>query len=295
MPPLSTGYVSPSFSIFSSFASLLCDFARFSCYRHQQARCLAGIWPQSTHASAGGSPFTLLLTPASTFRLSFRLFSVSDLRNPFIAISAARALSACRRHISILIQVLPNLSAQLLHLRLLLPLFFLPQLIHLLFRCAAVTMNSRELLSYKSFVQMLVVMTLLLVVLQPPATAINSCMEILVIHISRRQCRRRAERMAGSLQLPLVDLCSGDRAAAARSIRQACLDHGFFYLTNHGIDGELHRQVFRETEKFFSLPLDEKLKLEDTVDHYGYIPPHAEIVDPSKPKGFNSFSLINPR
>ncbi|KAK8968801.1 Gibberellin 20 oxidase 3 [Platanthera guangdongensis] len=91
--------------------------------------------------------------------------------------------------------------------------------------------------------------------------------------------------MAGTLQLPLVDLFSGDRAAAVRSIRQACLDHGFFYLTNHGIDGELYRQVFRESEKFFSLPLDAKLKLVDSVDHYGYIPPHAEILDPAEPQG----------
>ncbi|KAK8941206.1 Gibberellin 20 oxidase 3 [Platanthera zijinensis] len=124
-----------------------------------------------------------------------------------------------------------------------------------------------------------------------------------------------AERMVGTLQLPLVDF-TGDRAAAARSIRQvfnsemnpfaggawylahrfpscfdlatneACLDHGFFYLTNHGIDGELYRQVFRESEKFFSLPLDAKLKLENPVDHYGYIPPHTEILDPDEPQGF---------
>ncbi|KAK8941378.1 Gibberellin 20 oxidase 1-D [Platanthera zijinensis] len=107
--------------------------------------------------------------------------------------------------------------------------------------------------------------------------------------------------MAGTLQLPLVDLYSGDRAAAVRSIRQACLDHGFFYLINHGIDGELFRQVFGESQKFFLLPLEEKLKLDDPVDHYAYIPPHAEIVDPSKPKGLTSSDLlpsnflINPR
>lgn len=91
--------------------------------------------------------------------------------------------------------------------------------------------------------------------------------------------------MSGKLHLPLVDLFSGDRAAAVRSIRQACLDHGFFYLTNHGIDGELFRQVFQESRDFFSLPLDEKLKLDDPVDHLAYIPPHVEILDSSKPKG----------
>ncbi|XP_020676039.1 2-oxoglutarate-Fe(II) type oxidoreductase hxnY isoform X1 [Dendrobium catenatum] len=91
--------------------------------------------------------------------------------------------------------------------------------------------------------------------------------------------------MAGSLQLPLVDLFSADRAAAVQSIREACLEYGFFYIKNHGIDREI-QLVFRESEKFFSLPFDEKMKLQRNDDHRGYTPPYAENLDPSsKSKG----------
>ncbi|KAH0457278.1 hypothetical protein IEQ34_015185 [Dendrobium chrysotoxum] len=91
--------------------------------------------------------------------------------------------------------------------------------------------------------------------------------------------------MAGSLQLPLVDLFSADRAAAVQSIREACLDYGFFYIKNHGIDREI-QLVFRESKKFFSLPFDEKMKLQRNDDHRGYTPPYAENLDPSsKSKG----------
>lgn len=92
--------------------------------------------------------------------------------------------------------------------------------------------------------------------------------------------------MAGNLELPLLDLSSTDRAAAAQLIRQACLDHGFFYLINHGIEDATFQQVFRESKKFFSLPLHEKMKLERNKDHRGYTPLYAENLDPSsKTKG----------
>ncbi|PKA64145.1 putative flavonol synthase 5 [Apostasia shenzhenica] len=92
--------------------------------------------------------------------------------------------------------------------------------------------------------------------------------------------------MAGTLQLPLVDLSSSDRAATARSIRQACLEYGFFYLTNHGIGRDVFQQVFWESKKFFSLPLDEKMRLRRNEDHRGYTPPYDENLDPSsKSKG----------
>ncbi|XP_039118967.1 2-oxoglutarate-dependent dioxygenase-like isoform X1 [Dioscorea cayenensis subsp. rotundata] len=89
--------------------------------------------------------------------------------------------------------------------------------------------------------------------------------------------------MAGNaeqLELPLIDLSSPDRACSAKSIRKACVDHGFFYLVNHGIEELVLQQVFQESKKFFSLPLDEKMKL-GYKDHRGYTPMFAETLDPS--------------
>ncbi|ONK73542.1 uncharacterized protein A4U43_C04F32710, partial [Asparagus officinalis] len=81
--------------------------------------------------------------------------------------------------------------------------------------------------------------------------------------------------------LPLIDLSSPDRASTAKSIREACLEHGFFYLINHGIEKETLDRVFAESKKFFSLPLDEKMKLEHSKDHTGYTPMCSETLDPS--------------
>ncbi|XP_073002611.1 kihadalactone A synthase LFS-like [Typha latifolia] len=87
--------------------------------------------------------------------------------------------------------------------------------------------------------------------------------------------------MSPNLELPLVDLSSTDRAAAAKLVRQACLDYGFFYAINHGIEDSLLRKVFQESKGFFALPLEDKMELERNEEHRGYTPLYAEILDPS--------------
>ncbi|XP_059657603.1 2-oxoglutarate-Fe(II) type oxidoreductase hxnY-like [Cornus florida] len=82
------------------------------------------------------------------------------------------------------------------------------------------------------------------------------------------------------LQLPIVDLASPDRISTAYSIRQACLDCGFFYLINHGIEEEFLMTVFDESKKFFSLPVEDKMKLA-RKQYRGYTPLYAENLDPS--------------
>ncbi|KAJ9565631.1 hypothetical protein OSB04_001597 [Centaurea solstitialis] len=101
--------------------------------------------------------------------------------------------------------------------------------------------------------------------------------------------------MAESLSLPLIDLSSSDRISTATCIRQvlflcfhhpipipvpACMDYGFFYLINHGVDDQLLENVFDESTKFFSLPLEEKMKLA-LKGNLGFAPLHAENLDPS--------------
>lgn len=64
---------------------------------------------------------------------------------------------------------------------------------------------------------------------------------------------------------------------------QACLEYGFFYLVNHGIEEELLGRVFEGSKNLFSLPLDEKMKLLRNEGHRGYTPPFAEKLDSSLP------------
>lgn len=67
---------------------------------------------------------------------------------------------------------------------------------------------------------------------------------------------------------------------------QACFEHGFFYLVNHGVEEELFTSVIDESREFFSLSLDEKMKLAHK-EHRGYTPLYSELLDPSATsKGF---------
>ncbi|EOY24271.1 2-oxoglutarate and Fe(II)-dependent oxygenase superfamily protein isoform 2 [Theobroma cacao] len=61
---------------------------------------------------------------------------------------------------------------------------------------------------------------------------------------------------------------------------KACMDHGFFYLVNHEVEEELLKEVFEQSSKFFSLPVEEKMKLAKK-NHRGYTAPYAEKLDTS--------------
>ncbi|XP_022753995.1 2-oxoglutarate-Fe(II) type oxidoreductase-like [Durio zibethinus] len=98
--------------------------------------------------------------------------------------------------------------------------------------------------------------------------------------------------MSQALQLPIIDLSSTDRLSTANSIRQACLDHGFFYLVNHGVEEELRNEVFELSKKFFLLPLEGKMKLA-VKKHSGYRGSYAEKFDTSSSaKGDSKESFI---
>lgn len=90
--------------------------------------------------------------------------------------------------------------------------------------------------------------------------------------------------MGEALKLPIIDLLSSDSISTANSIRQACMEYGFFYLVNHGVEEELLERVFDESKNFFSLPLEEKMKLA-RKEHRGYTPLYDEKLDPSHFKG----------
>ncbi|XP_028956826.1 kihadalactone A synthase LFS-like isoform X2 [Malus domestica] len=81
-----------------------------------------------------------------------------------------------------------------------------------------------------------------------------------------------------AVNLPIIDLSSSDSISSANSIRQACIEYGFFYLVNHGVEEELFAEVFDRSRNFFSLPLEDKLKL-TRKHHRGYTPLFMENLD----------------
>ncbi|KAI3918742.1 hypothetical protein MKX01_042062 [Papaver californicum] len=90
--------------------------------------------------------------------------------------------------------------------------------------------------------------------------------------------------MGETLKLPLIDLSSSDGISTSKLIHQACVESGFFYLINHGVEGELIKRVFDESKKFFSLPVEEKMKLE-RKGLTGYTPMCSETLDPTLETG----------
>lgn len=67
--------------------------------------------------------------------------------------------------------------------------------------------------------------------------------------------------------LPVVDIGRfhagpQERAKFIDELRNILHDHGFFYLTGHGVDPELIANVVAMAKRFFALPLEEKLKIE---------------------------------
>lgn len=57
--------------------------------------------------------------------------------------------------------------------------------------------------------------------------------------------------------LPIIDLNKPSEAA----VRTACERHGFFYISNHGVDPSVERRLEEATVKFFALPLEAKQRI----------------------------------
>ncbi|CAL0312304.1 unnamed protein product [Lupinus luteus] len=86
--------------------------------------------------------------------------------------------------------------------------------------------------------------------------------------------------MVSKLNLPIIDLSSHDRLSTANSIRQACMEYGFFYLVNHDIEKEFVEEVFNHSNNFFSLPHEHKINLARKA-YRGYTPLYCEQLNPA--------------
>ncbi|KAL1219798.1 2-oxoglutarate-dependent dioxygenase 33 [Cardamine amara subsp. amara] len=80
--------------------------------------------------------------------------------------------------------------------------------------------------------------------------------------------------------LNCIDLTNDDLHHSVVSLKQACLDCGFFYVINHGIKEEFMDDVFEQSKNFFALPVEEKMKVLRNEKHRGYTPVLDEILDP---------------
>jgi len=90
--------------------------------------------------------------------------------------------------------------------------------------------------------------------------------------------------------LPVIDLSllSGtgeQRQSLARSLNDACLHTGFFYIRRHGIPDGLIDRVFRESRALFDLPAEEKEAIHKARSpaNRGYEPLKGQTLEPGTP------------
>ncbi|KAK7311500.1 hypothetical protein RJT34_09694 [Clitoria ternatea] len=85
------------------------------------------------------------------------------------------------------------------------------------------------------------------------------------------------------LKAPMIELdgfLRGDDEAtqyAAKLIREACMNHGFFQVINHGVDLQLIREAYDQIDTFFKLPIQMKLSVHKKPGSmWGYSGAHAD-------------------
>ncbi|KAL5727458.1 hypothetical protein ACHQM5_000653 [Ranunculus cassubicifolius] len=79
-------------------------------------------------------------------------------------------------------------------------------------------------------------------------------------------------RSQAPIQLPVLDISQPLNAHCLSSLREACQEWGFFYITNHGISKEQYRELYSLSKQLFDFPTDAKLKLGPLSSAKTYIP-----------------------
>ncbi|KAG1648432.1 putative iron/ascorbate oxidoreductase [Nymphon striatum] len=76
-------------------------------------------------------------------------------------------------------------------------------------------------------------------------------------------------------KIPVIDVSGAingdDLEGVARAIFSAATDHGFFYISNHGIDQSLIEQAFGVSKSFFDLPKSDKGTIAVNTDQRGWM------------------------
>lgn len=107
---------------------------------------------------------------------------------------------------------------------------------------------------------------------------------------------------ASQPDIPVVDLSQPDSALLSL-VHRACLQHGFFLVSNHGIDRSLIKHTFDVAKQFFALdestkrkylvnnqPVNSSHSVKEKADssHFGYTAPFDEKLDATKQKVGNT-------
>ena len=82
------------------------------------------------------------------------------------------------------------------------------------------------------------------------------------------------------MSIPTISLNCASQKEIASSLREACINAGFFYLKDHSIPQSLLDDVFTQSKQLFSLPMEHKLEISDSVLTRGYTRFEEETLDP---------------
>jgi len=61
-------------------------------------------------------------------------------------------------------------------------------------------------------------------------------------------------------EIPVIDM-DLKQDEVVKQIRYACQHIGFFYVSNHGVNREIMKNVHKASRKFFDLPVEEKMRI----------------------------------
>lgn len=105
-----------------------------------------------------------------------------------------------------------------------------------------------------------------------------------------------------SVQISLVDIgklsTSTGTTEVAEAIRNACCEHGFFYVTGHGVSLHLQKRIETLSREFFAQTEEQKLKIamaKAGKAWRGYFPLHGELTSgkPDRKEGIYFGTELN--
>jgi isopenicillin N synthase-like dioxygenase len=87
-----------------------------------------------------------------------------------------------------------------------------------------------------------------------------------------------------------------ERQDVASMLREACLDKGFFYISNHGISLGLIDAVFKETKRLFDLTDEAKaaVDMSHSICHRGYERLRAQTLEAGAPPDLKEGFYVGP-
>src|ERR1700722_18363252 len=102
--------------------------------------------------------------------------------------------------------------------------------------------------------------------------------------------------------LPVIDVSglssknAAERQAVSAQLRAACLDKGFFYISNHGVSEALIDDVFKEAAAFFALPVEQKMAVDKARSNAirGYEPLQGQTLERGTPPDLKEGYYIGP-